>query len=109
MSNCNEIAEVLKRNGLDQSMRYDRALDPENLKLMGFGLEDWMKFAYNFAKDVNYFNEQDDTAADGDWQDFFPDFTTIKTLLDDLESSDKLTPHLALFVCFLQLVEQSTN
>lgn len=109
MSNCNDIAEVLKRNGLDQSMRYDRSLDPDNLKLMGFGLEDWMKFAYNFAKDVNYFNESDDTNADGNWQDFFPDFNTIKSLLDNLEDDNKLTPHLTLFICFLLLVDQSTT
>ncbi len=109
MSNCNDIAEVLKRNGLDQSMRYDRSLDPENLKLMGFGLEDWMKFAYNFARDVNYFNETNDTNPDGNWQDFFPDAAGIKSLLDNLESSDKLTPHLTLFLCFLELLNQSTT
>lgn len=109
MSNCNDIAEVLKRNGLDQSMRYDRSLDPENLKLMGFGLEDWMKFAYNFAKDVNYFNEVNDTNPDGNWQDFFPDFAGIKSLIDNLESSDKLTPHLTLFLCFLELINKSTT
>ncbi|MNJ97381.1 Baseplate J-like protein [compost metagenome] len=109
MSNCNDIADVLKRNGLDQSMRYDRSLDPENLKLMGFGLEDWMKFAYNFAKDVNYFNESNDTNPDGDWQDFFPDFAGIKSLIDNLESTDKLTPHLTLFLCFLELISKSTT
>lgn len=109
MSNCNDIADVLKRNGLDQSMRYDRSLDPENLKLMGFGLEDWMKFAYNFAKDVNYFNESDDTNPDGDWQNFFPDFAGIKSLIDNLESTDKLTPHLTLFLCFLELISKSTS
>jgi hypothetical protein len=109
MSNCNEIAEVLKRNGLDQSMRYDHSLDPENLKLMGFGLEDWMKFTYNFAKNVNYFSESDDLNPDGNWQDFFPDSTGIKTLLDDLESNNMLTPHLTLFVCFLTLINQSTK
>lgn len=109
MSNCNDIAEVLRRNGLDQSMRYDRSLDPDNLKLMGFGLEDWMKFAYNFAKNVNYFNESDDLTPNGDWQDFFPDFNTIKSLLDSLEDDNKLTPHLTLFICFLLLIDQSTN
>lgn len=109
MSNCNEIAEVLKRNGLDQSMRYDRSLDPENLKLMGFGLEDWMKFAYNFAKHVNYFNESNETTPDGNWQDFFPDFNSLKAILDNLEKDDQLTPHLTLFICFLILIGESTT
>ncbi|WP_430406436.1 baseplate J/gp47 family protein [Fluviicola sp.] len=109
MSNCNDIAEVLKRNGLDQSMRYDRSLDPENIKLMGFGLEDWMKFTYNFAKNVNYFDESNDVDPNGNWQDFFPDSAEIKTLIDQLEDDNKLTPHLTLFVCFLTLINQSTN
>jgi hypothetical protein len=109
MSNCNEIAEILKRNGLDQSMRYDRSLDPENIKLMGFGLEDWMKFTYNFAKNVNYFDESSDLDSSGDWQDFFPDPAEIKTLIDQLENDNKLTPHLTLFVCFLTLINQSTD
>lgn len=108
MSNCKDIAAVLKRNGLDQSMRYDRSLDPENLKLMGFGLEDWMKFTYNFAKDVNYFDEFSDLNPNGDWQSFFPDSASLKTLLDGLENDNKLTPHLTLFVCFLTLMNQST-
>ncbi|MGV3609527.1 MAG: baseplate J/gp47 family protein [Fluviicola sp.] len=109
MSNCNDIAEVLKRNGLDQSMRYDRSLDPENIQLMGFGLEDWMKFAYNFAKDINYFEEFNDIDPNGNWQAFFPNPTEIKTLIDNLDTDDKLTPHLTLFVCFLILLNQSTD
>lgn len=109
MSNCNDIAEVLKRNGFDQSMRYDRSLDPENLKLMGFGLEDWMKFAYNFAQHVNYFDESSNLIPDGNWQDFFPDSANLKPLLDSLEEDNKLTPHLTLFICFLTLMNRSTE
>ncbi len=109
MSSCKDIASVLRRNGTDQVQRTDSALDPGNLQIMGFGVEDWMKFAYQFAKDVNYFKETDNSIPDGNWQDFFIAGNSLKDFLNALSGSDKLTPHLTLFICFLRLLELSTE
>ena len=109
MSDCNEITRVLLRGGTDQLDRSKSKLDPASIQLHGFGLTDWMKFAYNFATDhVNYFST-DTNSVDGNWQDFFKDPAETEKLLQDLENSDRLTPHLTLFICFLRLLEYSSE
>jgi hypothetical protein len=107
MSNCNDIADILRRNGLDQPGRYDAALDPANLELLGFGAEEWMKFARNLAEQVSYFGESSDTAPDGNWQDFFPGSAEMAGLIASLSENNRLTPHLALFLCFIYLLGDS--
>ena len=109
MSDCNEITSDLKRNGTDQAGRYDLALDPGSLKLQGFGIADWMEFAYDFARHVNYFSTSDDQNPVSDWQAFFKNDTEIKKLLESYQQDNKLTPHLTLFICFLRLLELSTH
>lgn len=104
---CNTITGVLKRKGTDQLLRNKLELDPGSVELMDFDLEDWMKFAYNFAKHVNYFGEKNSKIADGDWQSFFKDNTELKKLLENLDQSNSLTPHLTLFICFLRLLDFS--
>lgn len=128
MGNCNDIDKVLKRHGTDQEERYIAQLNPENFELNDFDVEDWILFAYNFAKHVNYFETTDSNAPQGDWQDFFNCFDFSNTdifsresqskeyklqkkkvtkVLSSFKEAGKLTPHLTLFVCFLQLLEQS--
>ena len=101
--NCNDISSILIREGADKTSRVKTSLNPDLLKLQEFGIEQWMQFAYNFAKDVNYFNTNNDIIPDGDWQAFFKDETELKELLERLDSSNKLTAHLTLFICFLKL------
>lgn len=106
-NNCNEIASILLRKGTDQQMREKDSLDPDSLKLQDFGLEQWMQFAYNFAKDVNYFSTSDSVTPNGDWQAFFKDNAELKKLLPTYQSSNQLTPHLTLFFCFLHLLSDT--
>lgn len=107
-NNCNTIANILLRGGTDQLHRSNDTVDPSDIELHGFGLSEWMQFAYNFASNVNFF---DDTTGglDGDWEAFFKDEAATKALLADLEATDELTPHLTLFICFLRLLEFSKD
>lgn len=128
MSNCNDIDKVLKRHGTGQEERFITQLNPANFELNDFDVEDWILFAYNFAKYVNYFETSDSKVPQGDWQDFFNSFDfpypdiysreseskayklqkrKITKVLTTYKESGELTPHLTLFVCFLQLLEQS--
>lgn len=106
---CNTITGVLQRKGTDQLLRNKLALDPDSVKLMDFGVEEWMKFAYNFAKHVNYFNEENSKISDGDWQSFFKENDDLEELLGNLDESNSLTPHLTLFICFLRLLDFSKD
>ncbi|MBV1923930.1 MAG: baseplate J/gp47 family protein [Flavobacteriaceae bacterium] len=121
--NCKDI--ILTREGTSQYQRFLDALNPENIELHDFSNEDWVLFAYNFAKHVNFFETNDDQTPSGDWQDLFNlfnltgdipfrDSQDYKTISDDIskiisEYKDKqsLTPHLTLFIAFLELLTLS--
>jgi hypothetical protein len=132
-TNGSQIDNVIfKRNGVNQEERFSDALEPSNLKLHDFTIEDWLLFAYNFAKEVNFFDTNNDKTPEGNWQEFFSYFgfskdnlpdgipkrtekeyallkeNITKTLLATNINQD-LTPHLTLFVCFLKLLELSQN
>ncbi|PXY46380.1 baseplate J/gp47 family protein [Flavobacterium hydrophilum] len=133
MSTNSQIDNVIfKRNGVNQEERFSDALEPGNLKLHDFTIEDWLLFAYNFAKQVNFFDTNNDKTPEGDWQEFFSYFGFSKDNLPDgiPKRTDKeyaalkenisktlstsninqdLTPHMTLFVCFLKLLELSQN
>lgn len=122
----NNIDKILKRSGTGQAQRFVEALDPTNFQLQDFSVEDWILFAYNFAKNVNYFNAKNDKIVSGNWQGFFHDFNlenatvpdrntkeyqqlknNISSVLAGYKEGHNLTPHLTLFICFLQLLEFS--
>lgn len=131
MSTNSQIDNVIfKRNGVNQEERFSDALEPGNLKLHDFTIEDWLLFAYNFAKQVNFFDTNNDKTPEGDWLDFFSYFgfskndfpdgipkrtekeyavlkESITKTLSTSNINQDLTPHLTLFVCFLKLLELS--
>jgi len=113
------------REGKSQMQRFLAELDPGNLELHDFDLFDWLLFANNFAKRVNYFDKDDNTAPKGKWGNFFlgddtddtiprresVEYKSMKKQVADLmsqfEQDSNLTPHLTLFVCFLKLLDFS--
>ncbi|MFB6317230.1 baseplate J/gp47 family protein [Saccharicrinis sp. FJH54] len=114
MGKCGK--DILKqRFGSDQDNRFIEALNPESFNLVDLSIQDWMTFAYRFAKHVNYFNNSSDSEPEGDWTAFFEQDQTLKDLLEKLKDDSgfsfnregKLTPHLALFISFLKLLEYS--
>lgn len=104
MANCGKDI-LLPREGTEQQLRFNEALDPAWVKLNDFGLEEWMKFAWNFATHVNYFDVGNDKVPSGNWQDFFVSKDELNSFLQELEKGSEITPHLALFVSFIKLLE----
>ncbi|MCF6357937.1 MAG: hypothetical protein L3J54_09045, partial [Draconibacterium sp.] len=96
---------LLVREGTEQMQRFLGALNPDSVKLNDFGLEEWMKFAYEFAKHINYFDTNNSETPDGDWTDFFKSKIEIKAFLESVGTKRDVTPHLALFVSFIKLLE----
>lgn len=113
-------------DGKSQSQRFLETLDPKSFKLHDLNMADWLLFAYNFAKHVNYFEKDNNTVPEGNWQDFFNYFEidqesiprretiaykklekNVLRTLSDFENERTLTPHLSLFVCFIKLLEFS--
>jgi hypothetical protein len=124
---CNDIDNVIfKRNGANQEERFNSILDPKNLELHDFDTEDWLLFAYNFAKHVNFFDINNSQNPSGNWQEIFNHFDfkeksipkrtdkaynslkeDISKILLDIKVEKNLTPHITLFVCFLKILELS--
>ncbi len=113
-------------DGKSQAQRFLETLDPKSFKLHDLNMADWLLFAYNFAKHVNYFEKNNNNTPEGNWQDFFNYFDidqesiprretiaykklekNVLSVLSDFEKESTLTPHLSLFVCFIKLLEFS--
>ncbi len=118
------LSNILSRSGTDQEQRYIEALNPDSFELHDFSVEDWILFAYHFSENVHFFSTKNYEEVLGNWKGFFEKLTTSEIpfrgtrAYDRLKSSisetlaaytntSELTPHLALFVCFLQLLEFS--
>ncbi|MDX1636319.1 MAG: baseplate J/gp47 family protein [Balneolaceae bacterium] len=111
MSNSCEHSNPLKHQGTSQGARTPEALLPENVKLHELDEEDWLKFAYDYARLINYFPPDNPDKPGGDWQAFFEHDDAVGALLDQYGDGD-MEPHLALFVSFLKLLtypQQSIN
>lgn len=96
---------LLAREGTEQMQRFLDALNPGSVKLNDFGLEEWMQFAFQFAEHVNYFDVNNSETAVGDWTDFFKSKDEIESFANSVKTGKNITPHLALFVSFIKLLE----
>ncbi|MFV0591124.1 MAG: baseplate J/gp47 family protein [Draconibacterium sp.] len=96
---------LLMREGTEQKQRFSEMLDPSWVKLNNFGLSEWMKFAWNFAAHLQYYGVDNDKVTSGNWQDFFFSKEELEAFLKKVEEGQEITPHLALFVTFVKLLE----
>jgi hypothetical protein len=106
MANCGKEI-LIAREGTEQQQRFIDALNPGSVKLNDFSLNEWMQFAFHFAKQVNYFDVSDFKNPKGNWQEFFKSEKELITFINDKElvkfftdetGSKNITPHLALFI-----------
>ncbi len=106
MANCGKDI-ALAREGSDQNKRFIEALEPGSVKLNDFSLKEWMQFAYRFAAHVNYFSNLDFEEPSGNWEFFFKNEIELEDFLKRVGVEKNITPHLALFICFVWLLEFS--
>lgn len=104
MSDSCQHSNPLTHQGTSQSSRYLDALDPENVRLHDLDADDWLEFAYEYARLVNFYAEDNANEPRGDWQDLFETGDGIESLLERYGEGD-VEPHLALFVSFLKLLD----
>ncbi len=104
MANCGKDI-LLAREGTEQLQRFLDALDPNSVQLNDFGLGEWMQFAFHFAKHVNYFDISNFETSAGNWTDFFKKDNELQSFLSSVDEGKNITPHLALFVSFIKLLE----
>ncbi|MGH1383498.1 hypothetical protein [Kordia sp.] len=106
MSDCTENTLIKSREGTTQQERYLSLLDPENVKLMGFEVKDWMNFAEEFSKHVQLYDQKDFKNPSGNWEPFHNASEEIKEVIETYIEGD-ITPQLALFIAFLKLLNKS--
>ena len=106
MANCGKDI-LLNCEGTEQNQRFLEALDPGSVKLNDYGVKEWMRFAYNFAQKVKFFDTANSNVAVGDWKTFFKAESELESFLQEVEKGRSITPHLALFITFLKLLDLS--
>ena len=105
-NDCTENTLIKLREGSTQQARYLPLLNPENVKLMGFEVKDWMSFAEEFSKHVQLYSNKDYTNASGTWEPFHNASEEIKEVIETYTEGE-ITPQLALFIAFLKLLNKS--
>ena len=108
MAKSKIIQQMIRYEGTTQDERVKKTLDPGSFELMDYDVRKWMEFAYDFAKDINFFSTLDDKNPSGNWQSFFKDKDKIQELLLS-ETDGNTEPQVALFISFLRLLEESRN
>lgn len=108
---CSENTLIRQREGTTQEARYIPWLNPENIKLMGFEVEDWMNFAQKFSEHIHFYKDEDHKNPQGNWEPFHDDSGVLKTIKSQIESytDGEITPQMGLFVCFLKLLNKSKD
>ncbi len=99
----------LQRDGTSQYQRMLEALDPSYARIHEFSLRDWMVFAWHYAQQLNYFAATNSEVPQGDWKNFMEAEDKIESFLQQATKEDAaaaIEPHLALFLSFLQLMEE---
>jgi len=102
--NCDH-KNPLNRDGTSQLQRKLRYLDPASIQLDDRSTKDLLRFAYQFASELKYFNLKN--KEQGNWQGFFE--TINHETLSEIESRSNNEPHFALFLCFLKLFKHAQN
>ncbi len=106
MSDCTENTLIKSREGTTQQARYLSLLDPNSVALMGFEVKDWMRFAEEFSKHVQLYDQNDHKNPSGTWEPFHNASAEIKEVIENYTEGD-ITPQLALFIAFLKLLNKS--
>lgn len=107
-----EHTNPLTHQGTSQSRRFLEALDPAKVELHSLQEGDWLEFAYEYARLVNYYATDDAETPRGNWQDFFENKEELIKQLESEEQQGDTEPHLSLFIAFLKLLvypQQSLN
>lgn len=104
--NCDENTLIREREGTTQQSRYKDILNPVNVELMGFGVAQWMQFAKEFAKHVNFFDGVDDVNPSANWENIFDLESSVQGIIENYDQGE-ISPQLGLFICFLRLLDYS--
>lgn len=113
MSDCKDKRHPIQRPGTSQQDRIIPALQPGSAPMHEWRMKDYLKFAYDYARHVRFFDLKSDQLPKGDWQVFFESFNSDEELQKFLRAlgtdSGNIEPHIALFICFLYLLGHSQD
>ena len=93
----------LKREGTTQSGRVQSALDPKRVVLHELKPGDWLKFAFDYAEQINYFAAENAQEPSGNWQQFFDRQEELADFVNDYTEGNA-DPFFGLFISFLKLL-----
>ena len=111
MSTPTDNSRTRLRDGTSQTARRQKALQPDYVQIDERSLEDFLAFAREYAKELNFYDENNE--LQGDWTGLIHpemDLTQAAAYADDPQAmaADKARtfarPHFALFLSFLKLL-----
>lgn len=113
MSDCKDHKHPIQRPGTSQKDRIIASLQPDSAPMHEWEMEDFLRFAYEYARHVRFFDLKSDKLPKGNWQAFFDTFRedeALEKFVKDIQNDQgSITPHLALFVAFLLLLKHNQD
>ena len=106
----------LRNDGTNQLQRMLPTLEPAYAQTDERTLVDFLKYAYQLAKEIRYYTIQNQ--PEGDWTPFFEEFLldaatgqmrSPEQVNQQLANRSDLPPHLALFLAFLKLYQHAQD
>ena len=108
MSNdLNTYQHPLLHSGTSQQSRLLPARDPNSLQLMDLTAEDWLQLASDLGTYLRWHNPDNPNDKGRDWSSFWPEISQQANLWESLSDRADIPAHLALYLSFLQLLEES--
>jgi hypothetical protein len=109
----NIIQYLLAMDGVNQSQRSQPALDPANVKLDGRTMSELVRFVYELAAQVKYYDKNNN--PQGNWKPFFDHLLNGAAVMSDTDLQTMMlvktdvAPHIALLLAFLQVYAVAAN
>lgn len=103
----NILQYLLAMDGVNQAQRSQPALDPANVKIDGRTTSELLRFVYELAAQVRYYDPSN--RPQGHWKPFFDQLRNGTSVMTDTElqamllTKQDVSPHLALLLAFLQV------
>ena len=80
MPDCKDHKHPIQRPGTSQKDRIISALQPGSAPMHEWEMEDYLRFAYDYARHVRFFDLKSDQLSKGNWQVFFEAFQSDEDL-----------------------------
>lgn len=108
-TDCTTYQHPLDRDGTSQQGRQLPARSPDSMALIDLQPSDWLHLAAELASELRWHDPDNPADKSKNWQSFWPNQAERTAIWTQLDQRTDLPAHLALYLSFLELLEESRS